>query len=119
MIRGGGTDRRSRIPLILGVLLLAATASGIQGCGSPKSKLLGKWQEIGKTEILEFFEDGRISITDKGATVGGSWSILADHRVKIEADFFGTTFIATGMVEGDTLRLDLGGKISEYKRIPK
>ena len=83
-----------------------------------KYKLLGKWQDIQKTGVIEFFSDNRVSIAANGQTAAGDWSILGDGRVKLEITIFGTTYVSTGKVEGDILRLETpDGEVSEYQRL--
>jgi hypothetical protein len=67
---------------------------------------------------MEFFNDGRVSITDKGMTAAGSWAVLDDGRVKIKANLLGMTVVGIGTLKGDTLRINISGEISEYKKIP-
>ncbi|MCJ7507437.1 MAG: zinc-ribbon domain-containing protein [candidate division Zixibacteria bacterium] len=102
--------------IIVGILIMRGPF--LQGCGSSKSQFLGKWREVGKTEVMEFFKDGRVSITDKGMTAAGSWAVLDDGRVKIEANLLGMTVVGIGTLKGDTLRINISGEISEYKKIP-
>lgn len=100
--------RRAFLSLLI---LLAA-------CGTKARRFTGKWQEIGKTEVLEFFPDGRVSIADQGITTRGKWSGLKGGRVKVEARWPGIIITFTGGLRGDTLRLIApDGDTSSYLRV--
>ncbi len=103
--------------VIIVVGIFVSRGPFLQSCGSSKSQFLGKWREVGKTEVMEFFKDGRVSITDKGMTAPGNWVVLDDGRVQIKANLLGTTIVGIGTLKGDTLRINISGEITEYKKI--
>jgi hypothetical protein len=101
-----------------GLLILVFVISGLTlvGCSSTESRLVGKWKEKGGTEVLEFFKDGRVSITDKGESITGSWTALDDGRIRIEVSVLGTTYVMMGTIKGATLRVEMADKSAEYER---
>jgi hypothetical protein len=105
-----------RKPPLRIALLVAAVTLMATGCRSQNQNVLGKWKEMGGTEVLEFFDDNRVAINDKGASTVGSWTLLNDGRVKIEAGALGFTSVVTGEVAGETLVLRMGEKQSRYER---
>jgi hypothetical protein len=125
--------RQSHTPHIVGVIMnqgksinyamvfligCLAISLSFSGCTSQQSKLIGKWQEIGKTETLEFFSDNRVAISEKGLTITGDWTILDDGRVKVEFPVAGITITATGKIEGDILYItEQNGVVSRYQKL--
>ena len=98
-----------RHPASLAFLILLAA------CGSPAPT--GKWQEIGKAEVLEFFPDGRVSIADQGIATTGNWT-KAEGGLKVQARYVGVIVTFTGGLRGDTLRLVApDGETSFYLRM--
>lgn len=96
-------------------LALVVLAVSVGGCRSSSSAFRGQWLEVGGKEVIEFFEDGRLSITNQAMPIGGSWTVLGDGRVKIEASALGTTMVITGNIEDDTLVLRAGDKATRYR----
>src|SRR5258708_5622222 len=88
------------------------------GCSSPKKDVLGKWKEHGKSETLEFFQDGKIAIAGS-VSVTGTWLVLDDGRLKVEVGMLGMTQTLTGTVGRDELTL-IGPRAdtSRYDKIP-
>lgn len=107
-----------RTSLAVGLVCITAVLLGVTACRPTQSQLLGKWKEKAGTEVLEFFKDGRVSITDKRQSLAGSWTVLDDGRIKLEVSFLGTGQILTGTLKGAILRLEMGNKSSEYERAP-
>ena len=77
------------------------------GCGeSPQTKLLGKWQEIGKDQdVVEFFADGTFSLKPGQVALKnlppltGKWVILPDGRIKVDVSMLGVTNSKVGKLE--------------------
>lgn len=87
---------------------------------SPRQAIIGQWQEVGGTEVLEFFKDGTVVVTDKGMSLGGRYQFLDADRIKLELMFLGTpmVFVATIQIVGDILTLfKSDGTVSQYRRI--
>lgn len=110
--RAAEYETRLRAVLFVTIWHCAACSAG----GPRGEDLLGKWQEIGKTEVLEFFTDGRVAINDRRRSSGGGWTILEDGRIKIEGSMLGSTVIFTGTMIRDTLVFVLDGDTSKYLR---
>jgi len=68
------------------ILIFMAIAILMFGCGT-QNDLLGAW-ESADGEVLEFFNDETLIITDKFLTASGKYSIIEDNRVRIELDGF-------------------------------
>ncbi|MDI6735075.1 MAG: hypothetical protein QME42_02585 [bacterium] len=65
------------------VVLLSSCAS------KPENEIVGKWEEIGGTESIEFFKDGTVSGVDKGRSMVGSYKFVDKDRIKMEMGGFG------------------------------
>ena len=69
------------------LMLAAAVLIAVTGCGSPESRLVGKW--VGKTGSIEFFKDktGVINapkeVTDLPANVRFSWDFVQKGTVRM------------------------------------
>ncbi len=111
--------RRKSINFTVVFLIVCLSVSLIfSGCTSQKSNIVGKWQEIGNTETVEFFSDNRVTVADGGLPFTGDWSYLDDGRIKIEITMLGTTYSMTGRIEGDVLSITIpNGQISKYQKI--
>lgn len=105
------------LKIVLGLVIVGGVLD-LEGCRSNKTALVGKWQEVGKTEVIEFFSDGRMSVSGGVMNTAGSWTLLDDGRVKIELTVLGMTAVMTGKVEGDILRLEMDGRTGQYRRRP-
>jgi hypothetical protein len=100
--------------LIVSILV----ALSLSGCSSSKSKLVGKWQDIEKTGVMEFFSDNTVSSHSQGMDASGRWSILDDGRIKLEFTIEGISHSATGRIKGDAFQLETpDGKIEKYTKI--
>lgn len=97
-------------------MLSTASAIGLVACGDREDQLVGNWRDVNGTERLEFFDDHRVTIADRRRSIAGSWTVLRDGRVKIEATTLGTTVVFTGALRDDTLILDVQGGTSRYTR---
>ena len=103
--------------LLVGSIILALCA-----CSSnPEDAIVGKWKEIGKTEVIEFFEEGTVSSTNKGISLTGKYSFIEKNRVKLEFGGVGALAgpkIRTVSIDGDVLTLtDSTGDEDKYQRI--
>jgi len=76
------TGKFLRLVSVIVILMLATVL--VSGCGT-QNNLLGTWEgEDG--EVLEFFKDGTLIITDKFISASGNYSIIEKNRVRIELD---------------------------------
>lgn len=73
-------------------------ASISPGSKTAKSEelIIGKWGEIGGTEIMEFFRGGTVSVVSGGMSMGGNYQFLNDDRIRFE--FGGLGALAGPMV---------------------
>lgn len=92
------------IALVLAVVMAAAFI----GCGSSKSKIVGKWNrtEGWGFEYLEFFSDG--TYTSNSSNYEGDYSIDGD-RLKLSG-FMAEAKVYTFKIKGNTLSLYESGR---------
>jgi len=95
------------------VLILASCSS------KPESLIIGKWQEIGSTNTLEFFQDGTVKITGttglakKSGT--GTYKFIDGSRLKFEGALVMEVKI---LISSEKLTLtDPEGKVWTYQKI--
>ncbi len=100
------------------------------GCGKQRPAVLGRWIEIDRPDliwfitikkidspdILEFFDDGRVSFEKSTFGLTGTWVILEDGRLKVEVGVLGSTTTMTGGLEGPKLLLIARGDTTRYER---
>ena len=86
-------------------------------------KVVGKWQEIGKTATLEFWKDGSFKAVDnQGMAVSGKYSLHKDGMVRFEiANQASSSDIVTGKlsVREDELTITSarGNEVERYRRV--
>jgi hypothetical protein len=99
--------------VLMGVLHLAS-------CSSTESAIIGKWQEIGGEETMEFFKDGTITGTALGMSFGGKYNFVDKDRIKIELGGIGAIVgprVVKVEISGNELSMtDSNGKVSKYRR---
>lgn len=93
---------------------------------SARDKIVGKWQEIGKTEIVEFFLEGTVTITNpsEGGSLTGDYRFLNDGDDRLRIDIGGLEgklagpLVYTVAVTSDRLDLtfESNGEVSRYQR---
>lgn len=101
--------------IVVLVLVLLTIATKVYA--AQESEYIGKWQEIGKTEVIEFLEDGRCSITEGQEMAGGNWAMLQDGRVKININMMGMVYAATAVIRDGVLNFEFGGQVMKYKKM--
>lgn len=109
-------QRKTYVAIILAVLSIALAA-----CSSSGAEVIGRWEEKGgDKERIEFFEDGKLHIENKPkrASLSGTWKSVDGGRIRVEFTYVGTNFSAFVTVSGKTMKLDMGGRVSEYERMP-
>lgn len=120
--------------LCIAVLLSPCFAKAGEALRQQKA-VLGKWQEIGSTETIEFFKNGTVSYALAGGKLQGTYEIVgmigdveqnADELVgfgEIMVDFHGIgplALPATGKVSssGDELVLTMSnGRAGKFKKV--
>ncbi len=100
-------------------LLLFLTA-----CGSTKSKIIGKWYEVSdkakNADNIEFFSNGKLSTTDDGISLSGSWSVVDGNKIFFEFTAFGMTQARVYDVTfaNNKMTLSRDGESSVFSRTP-
>ena len=89
-----------------------------------QSPIVGKWQEVApKTETLEFFKDGTVSVVNPAESISaaGKYSFIDKDRIKMElggaiGELIGPQIMRVA-VSGDEMKLiGLDGEVSVYNR---
>ena len=89
----------------------------------PKSEILGKWREIGKTATLEISVDGTFKAVDnEGMAVAGKHALVEHGIIKFAIQHEGPTeeIVNLGFaINGDELTLNPldGGKVERYRKV--
>lgn len=110
----------SSLALLLVLVVLTCTVA----CIPPKSQLVGKWQEINGTELLEFYEDRTYNLSSGGfipLSYGGTYSFPDNQHLRLtpKAFFFGLEETYSFRLAGGRLIVTpLGGKTVEYRKVP-
>jgi hypothetical protein len=118
----------------IGVLLLPSSAKAGEALRQQQA-VLGKWQEIGSTETIEFFKNGTVTYVLEGGRLEGTYEIIgmkgdveqnADELVgygEIKVDFHGIgplALPATGKVSSSGAELLLtmsNGRAGKFKKL--
>ena len=88
-----------------------------------KSKVVGKWQEIGKTATIEFLKDGSFKAMDNlGMAVSGEYTLLGDGSVRFEIKQQGSS---PEIIEGNlsvrecelTISFEQSKEVERYRRV--
>lgn len=94
------------------VLLLAA-------CGNA-DPVLGKWTEIGKTEVIEFFKDGTVIVADPRMHVATAGTYSVDRETYLlKLQIMGQLAVFKAKVSGGTLTLYApdGSTAGSYRKL--
>jgi hypothetical protein len=113
-----GGMRAARCVLVVCALALAACTP------RPEDTIVGTWEEIDGSEILQFFDSGDVVQEDSGGSMGAHYSFIDDSRMRV--DFGGPAVYAPPRTykveidaEADVLTLvDEAGKRIRYQRAP-
>lgn len=99
-------------PLFAAVLCLSLLA----GCSS-KKPIVGKWQADGGKQS-EFTADGKVTMSEGGMTINGTYTLPDDGHFTADMDLGGTKKSKTiaYTISGDTMNTDDGFKKDTYKR---
>ncbi len=88
-----------------------------------KSKLVGKWREIGKTATIEFLEDGSFKAVDNmGMAVSGKHTLLENGNIRFEIVHQGSS---KEVIEGKfsmqedelVISFEKGKEVERYRRV--
>lgn len=115
------TIPQKKLKRLLNLLAVVLILSLLVSCSSnPENAIVDKWSQIGGTETLEFFKDGKVSLVDKGMTMGGSYKFVEKDRINVEFGGLGAfvgPFGANVSINGDELTFTLlYGDVLKYKR---
>lgn len=95
------------------VLILASCSS------KPESLIIGKWQEIGSANTIEFFQDGTVKITGTTGlgkkSSSGTYKFLDEGRLKLEG---GLGIEVRILISNEELTItDPEGKLWKYRKV--
>ena len=107
--------------IVLGLCFTIGCAVLLSSCCSgTKSAVVGKWEEIGGTETIEFFKEGTITVVQGKLVVSGNYEFVDDKKIRIE---FGGLYGLDGpqvceiSVSKDKLTLtEPNGDVTRYQR---
>ena len=97
---------------IVFLLFLFACSKSIQ------KTIIGKWQETGGIETIQFFNDGTINMTQGSKSFSGNYRLLDNNTLRIDIKIFSLKTI-TSKIEikkGELIITEDTGKISRYKK---
>ena len=90
-----------------------------------KPNITGKWQELGKTSLIEFRQDGTFTaIDDMGMTVRGNYTLQAKEKIRLEIQHQDSPveiLLGNITVHGDKLILqpEDDKEVLKYKKMKK
>ncbi|MBC8262559.1 MAG: hypothetical protein H8E47_00345 [Anaerolineales bacterium] len=93
----------------------------VSACGGPQRAIVGKWQQAGGGETIEFYKDGTVTATSIGITVTGSYKFIDDSQIRL--DLSGLWGLAGPQIfevriSGNRLTLkDAYGNTTEYTKV--
>ena len=93
----------------------------ICSCASKKRAIVGKWKEIGETEIMEFFADGTVTVADQGMYAGGNYEFIDDGRMKLDLGgifaLVGPMVCEVSVSKGELVFTMPDGETSKYQKL--
>ena len=114
--------KKDKFKFILFFLLAIGLFFLIVSCANTP-KVVGKWQEIGKTATLAFWEDGSFKAVDnQGMAVSGKYTLHENGMVRFEIAHQGSSLeIVTGKfsVRKDELTITSarGNEVEKYRKV--
>ncbi len=93
----------------LNISLVICFSILLVGCDSPESKILGKWADSStqnSANYIEFFSDNTMKLQNNSRLLSGTWSILHDGRIKVDAEEMLAEVTVIAAFEGDALILE-------------
>ena len=86
----------------------------------PEQEILGKWHEVGGTEMIIFFEGGIVNIEDDGEIITGSYEFVGANELQLEisglAELAGPVMVKGSMSEQALTFTWPDGTIYNYTR---
>lgn len=93
----------------------------VTACGAKRS-LVGKWEEIGGKEKMEFRDDGAVTVSSGSMSVSGKYSLPDETHIKLELDglmaLAGPQIHAFAIADGVLSLTGEKGKAAKYKKVP-
>ena len=69
---------------LLTALPIALLVSMTACVSSPEDSLVGTWQEVDGTEVLQFFDGGEIIQEDSGGSMGAHYRFVDDIHIRVD-----------------------------------
>lgn len=105
----------------ISVLALVACLGLFVAACSAKRSLVGRWEQIGGTEKMEFIAGGALSMFAQGISVSGKYSFIDDNHLKLELDglfaLAGAQTLTFSISSGELSLTDAKGAVSKYRRV--
>ena len=115
--------RNINVKILIFFLLVSFSVVLLGSCAHSKN-LTGKWQEIGKKSIIEFYADGTFNaVDDMGMAVSGKYTLQEKGTIRFEILHKGNSpeiIQGTLNAQGDELTFTSADdkKVETYKRVP-
>jgi hypothetical protein len=56
----------------------------VAGCSSPEDALVGTWNEISGSEVLQFLDSGEIIQEDSGGSIGAAYRFIDEQHIRVD-----------------------------------
>lgn len=116
MFRTKAKRRLWLLALLIAVLAMSAACGGSR----PQSAIVGKWQQVGGGETIEFYKDGTVTATSMGLPVTGNYKFVDGSHIRIELGgiwAIGGPQIFEVSIVGNRLTLKTSYLTTEYTRV--
>jgi len=110
----GQTEGNVRLHFMIVLLMVLAVSCG------PGSRIVGRWQQVGGDQILEFFDGGTVTATSFGITITGDYEFLDKDTIRLDMRGLfglGNSQVLDIRISGDTLILSASGVSVQYNRL--
>jgi len=102
-----------RLMILLGMILILAGSCKEQG---GEGVMVGKWKQIGATQTMEFFKDGKVIVMDKGELpLAGDYRLI-DDNLKMNLALFGPISAKVSSSRDEIILINPFGKVEKYRR---
>ncbi len=117
----------TKVMIVLG-LLTVLISSMMVGCGKNEGEksegvekekaIVGKWKEIDGTQIIEFFKDGTVSISDEGQSqMTGEYKFIAGKQIRMMLPLFGAVKAELSNSKDEISLVNPFGKAEKYWKL--